>query len=254
MPRKATPRTAASALTRRRPGSLTFERPLSGVDLVIFTVRDDALAVLLTRRPDQPGEPCPGQWALPGGFIDVAQDATLEACARRKLQEKTGIASPYLEQLGSWGGRDRDPRGWSATHVYFALMPSNGIEPRAGGTAADARWHALHADHVPERLAFDHAEILAAAVDRLRSKVEYTSLPAFLLPEEFTLVDLQRVYEIVLGRPVNKSALRTRVMAADLLTEVPRQRSGPTRPAQLYRLKDRQHPVFFPRTFSPRGD
>ncbi len=93
-----------------------------------------------------------------------------------------------------------------------------------------------------------------AADARLRSKVEYTSLPAFLLPEEFTLVDLQRVYEIVLGRLVNKSALRTRVMAADLVTEVPRQRSGPTRPAQLYRLKDRHHPVFLPRTFSPCGE
>jgi ADP-ribose pyrophosphatase YjhB (NUDIX family) len=224
------------------------------VDLVIFTVRADALQVLLAQRPDGPNEPHPHAWALPGGFIDVTRDASLEACARRTLGEKTGVASPYLEQLGSWGRRDRDPRGWSATHVYFALIPSTGVEPRAGGHAADARWHPVHDHGVKERLAFDHAEILAAAIERLRSKVEYTSLPAFLLPEEFTLSELQRVYEIVLDRPVNKGAFRRRVADAGLIVAVPRQKSGPTRPAQLYRLKDRRHPVFFPRTFSPRGD
>jgi ADP-ribose pyrophosphatase YjhB (NUDIX family) len=224
------------------------------VDLVIFTVREDVLHVLLTQRPDGPNEPCPGLWALPGGFIDVEKDASLEACARRKLAEKTGVASPYLEQLGSWGGNARDPRGWSATHVYFALIPSEGIEPRAGGRAADARWHPVRDHGVREKLAFDHTEILSAAIERLRNKVEYTSLPAFLLPDEFTLSELQHVYEIVLDRPLNKSAFRTRVRDAELIVEVPRQRSGPNRPAQLYRLKDRRHPVFFPRTFSPRGD
>ena len=232
----------------------TFARPLTGVDLVIFTVRDERLHVLLTQRPDRPGEPHPHAWALPGGFIDVDQDESLEACARRKLAEKTGVATPYLEQLGSWGNNTRDPRGWSATHVYFALMPSAGIEPKAGGYAADARWHPVRDHGVKEHLAFDHDEILAAAIERLRGKVEYTSLPAFLLPEEFTLSELQRAYEIVLDRPLNKSAFRTRVRDADLIVEVPRQRSGPNRPAQLYRLKDRRRPVFFPRTFSPRGE
>jgi len=241
-------------MSRKVPTPLSFERPLTGVDLVIFTVRDDVLHVLLTQRPDGPNEPCPGLWALPGGFIDVEKDASLEACARRKLAEKTGVASPYLEQLGSWGGNARDPRGWSATHVYFALIPSEGIEPRAGGRAADARWHPVRDHGVREKLAFDHATILSAALERLRNKVEYTSLPAFLLPEEFTLSELQHVYEIVLDRPLNKSAFRTRVRDADLIVEVPRQRSGANRPAQLYRLKDRRHPVFFPRTFSPRGE
>lgn len=124
----------------------------------------------------------------------------------------------------------------------------------AGANASDARWHPLRGEGVRERLAFDHALILTAAIERLRSKVEYTSLPAFLLGDEFTLADLQRVYEIVLGRPVDKSAFRTRIRSAGLLTAVPRQRTGANRPAQLYRLTDRQHPVFFPRTFSPRGD
>ena len=241
-------------MSRKVPTRPAFERPLTGVDLVIFSVRDGRLCVLLTQRPDAPDEPYPGRWALPGGFVDVAQDATLEACARRKLREKTGLPSPYLEQLGGWGGRERDPRGWSATHVYFALVAADGPEPRAGGYAADARWHPLRDHGVAERLAFDHAEILAAAVERLRGKVEYTSLPAFLLPEEFTLSELQDAYETVLGRPLNKSAFRTRVRDAGLIVEVPRQRGGANRPAQLYRLKDRKRPVFFPRTFSPREE
>jgi hypothetical protein len=126
--------------------------------------------------------------------------------------------------------------------------------PTLARYATDAGWHPVHDHGVKERLAFDHAEILSAAIERLRSKVEYTSLPAFLLPEEFTLSELQHVYEIVLDRPVNKGAFRRRITDAGLIVEVPRQKSGPTRPAQLYRLKDRRHPVFFPRTFSPRGD
>ena len=241
-------------MSRKVPTAVRFERPLSGVDLVIFTVREEQLQVLLAQRPARPSEPFPHAWALPGGFIDVERDTSLEACARRKLAEKTGVATPYLEQLGGWGNNTRDPRGWSATHVYFALMPGPGIEPKAGGYAADARWHTVRGHGVEVRLAFDHAEILATAIERLRSKVEYTSLPAFLLPEEFTLSDLQRVYEIVLDRSLNKSAFRTRVRDARLIVEVPRQRSGPNRPAQLYRLRDRRQPVFFPRTFSPRGD
>ena len=235
----------------RKPAPPAFDRPLTSVDLAIFTVRDDALQVLLTQRAE---EPFARAWALPGGFIDVEQDGDLEACARRKLKEKTGVATPYLEQLGSWGNRSRDPRGWSVTHVYFALLPSADVTLAAGANAAAARWSPVHDDRVGLRLAFDHAAILAAALERLRSKVEYTSLPAYLLPEEFTLGELQRAYEIVLGRDVEKSAFRTRIRSAELVVEVPRQRTGPNRPAQLYRLKDRKHPVFFPRTFSPRGD
>jgi ADP-ribose pyrophosphatase YjhB (NUDIX family) len=227
-----------------------IERPLVTVDVAIFTVAGEALQVLLVQRPDASGEPYPGLWALPGGFVDIARDADLESCALRKLREKTGVASPYLEQLGSWGGSRRDPRGWSATHAYFALVASEPVVP--GGNAPDARWFAVSGTSAPVRLAFDHAEILAAAVVRLRNKVEYTSLPAFVLPREFTLTELQRVYEIVLGRSLEKSAFRTRVLAADLVRPVGKIRRGPNRPAQMYRLKNPREPVFFARTFSPR--
>jgi 8-oxo-dGTP diphosphatase len=230
-----------------------FARPYTTVDVVIFTVREDALQVLLVKRPAGDDEPHPGAWALPGGFVDVELDADLVGCALRKLREKTSVKSPYLEQLGSWGGATRDPRGWSATHAYFALIAGEGLVLDKGANAADVAWFKVDALLKKPRLAFDHAEILAAAVERLRSKVEYTSLPAFLLAEPFTLPQLQRMYEIVLDRPVDKSGFRTRMMAADFLAEVGVVESDSNRPPMGYRLKDRERAVVFPRTFSPRG-
>ncbi len=231
-------------------GSPDFPRPLTTVDVVMFAVMEDALHVLLVQRPVAENEPFPNLWALPGGFVDTAKDRDLEACAMRKLKEKTGVVSSYLEQLGSWGGAVRDPRGWSATHAYFALLPDT---PAASALAADAQWFAVRGGKIKPRLAFDHAEILEAAIERLRSKVEYTSLPAYLMPAEFTLPELQRVYEIVLDRPLEKSAFRTRMLAADLIEPVAKMRKGPNRPAQLYRLKKAKAPVYFARTFNPPG-
>jgi ADP-ribose pyrophosphatase YjhB (NUDIX family) len=229
----------------RGQARLDFPRPLTTVDVVIFAILDDALHVLLVQRPEGEDEPFPGAWALPGGFVDIDKDKDLEACAMRKLKEKTELVSPYLEQLASWGSADRDPRGWSATHVYFALVPA------MKKYAADARWFAIVAGKIKPKLAFDHGDILQTAVQRLRSKVEYTSLPAYLMPPEFTLPDLQKVYEIVLDRPLEKSAFRTRILAADLIEPVAKMRKGPNRPAQLYRLKKARSPVYFARTFNP---
>ena len=218
----------------------------------MFTVLDDALQVLLVKRPADTDEPFPGRWALPGGFVNIDEDATLLDCALRKLREKTGVAAPYLEQLGSWGGAKRDPRGWSATHCFYALTPAQAMQLRGGANAAEVAWFEVDAAS-RKRLAFDHGELLDAAVARLRSKVEYTSLPAFLLEEPFTLPALQHTYEVVLGRPVDKSGFRTRMMAADFLEEAGLVETASHRPPMAYRLKDRSRPVFFPRTFSPRG-
>jgi 8-oxo-dGTP diphosphatase len=205
--------------------------------------------VLLVQRPSESGEPFPGKWALPGGFIDAARDSDLEACARRKLVEKTGIDPPYLEQLGSVGNATRDPRGWSVTHVYFALMASDHVILRPGGNTPKSQWFTVRGEGVKESLAFDHAELLRAAIARLRSKVEYTSLPAFLLPAEFTLTQLQSIYEVVLGRVLEKKAFRTRILTAQILEALPRQQSGPNRPAQLFRLKRRRQAHIFSRPF-----
>jgi 8-oxo-dGTP diphosphatase len=227
---------------------LGFPRPLTTVDVVIFAIRDDALQVLLVQRGQGEAEPFPGAFALPGGFVDIARDRDLEACALRKLKDKTGVVSPYLEQLGSWGSAVRDPRGWSATHAYFALMPGAIAD---SVLAPDAQWFPLTGSRVKPRLAFDHGEILETAVQRLRSKVEYTSLPAYLMPLEFTLPELQRSYEIVLDRSLEKSAFRTRMLSADLIEPIEKMRKGPNRPAQLYRLKPDRAPVYFARTFNP---
>jgi len=123
-----------------------------------------------------------------------------------------------------------------------------------GANASDVAWFKV--DEVLERpkLAFDHGEILQAAVERLRSKVEYTSLPAFLLPESFTLPQLQRMYEVVLDRPIDKSGFRTRMLSAQFLVEAGFAEGDSKRPAMGYRLLDKNQPVTFPRTFSPRSD
>lgn len=230
---------------RRVSKTLGFERPLVTVDLVIFTVIDEQLCVLLVRRPDGEHEPFPGRWALPGGFVDVNQDASLLACAERKLLAKTGVTSPYLEQLGSWGDAKRDPRGWSSTHAYFALIPR---PDETTDSPVTTEWVPCE-PAVRRRLAFDHNTILGAAIERLRSKVEYTSLPAFLLPEPFTLPQLQNVYEIVLGRALDKSAFRKRMLDADYLEEAGMVTGDHGRTAMGYRLREREHATVFPRAF-----
>ena len=216
-----------------------FPQPYTTVDVVIFTVADGALRVLLSRRPPDPNEPYPATPCLPGGYIDIARDATLYDCALRKLREKTGFAAPYLEQLGSWGSATRDPRGWTATHVYFALVPPP--PDAAAWPQADAA--------CAQPLAFDHNDILRTALARLRSKVEYTSLPAFLLVEPFTLPQLQRVYEIILGRALDKSAFRKRTLDAGLLVEDGMTSGGFGRNAMGYRLAQRDSAIHFPRPF-----
>lgn len=247
-------RAAATARHRQAPLAAVppFPRPFTTVDVVIFTVLDDKLSVLLVRRPDDRDEPFPKAWALPGGYVDIGRDEDLAACASRKLCAKTAVVSPYLEQLGSWGSATRDPRGWSATHVYFALIPSQGLALAKGANAADVGWSQVDQALKRHKLAFDHNAILRAAVERLRSKVEYTSLPAYLVDEPFTLPQLQRTYEVVLGRSIDKSGFRTRMQAADFLEEAGYVEGESNRPAMGYRLRDRTVLVVFPRTFSPR--
>lgn len=224
--------------------SLDFPRPLVTVDVVIFTVLDDTLKVLLARRPEGDEEPFPGDRCLPGGFVDVERDSTLEDCALRKLREKTGMVAPYLEQLGSWGSASRDPRGWSTTHAYFALIPA----PELVNTDDRSEWEDANSAG-NKRLAFDHREILRAAFERLRGKVEYTSLPAFLLEQPFTLPELQHVYEVVLGRPLDKSAFRKRMLDAGFLEEVGPMPGAFGRPAMGYHVLERERAAVFPRTF-----
>jgi hypothetical protein len=135
--------------------------------------------------------------------------------------------------------------------LAIALIAAQPGAPAPGRNATKVGWFPVRGEHVEPQLAFDHDEILAAALARLRSKVEYTSLPVYLMPPEFTLPELQQVYEIVLDRPLEKSAFRTRMLAADVVEPTPKTRRGPNRPAQLYRLKRRKAPIHFVRTFNP---
>lgn len=214
-------------------------QPHTTVTVVIFTVAADALRVFLSRRPPDPNAPYPATPCLPDDFINMERDATLHDCALRILREKAGAATPYLEQLGSWGSATRDPRGWTVAHAYFALLPP---PPDAAAWAeADAA--------CTQPLAFDHNDILRAALSRLRGKVEYTSLPAFLLAEPFTLPQLQRTYETVLRRPLDKSAFRKRTLDAGLLVEDGMTSGGFGRNAMGYRLAQRDSAIHFPRPF-----
>lgn len=225
-----------------------FERPSFTVDLAIFTVRYEQLQILLVRRATPPFRGC---WALPGGFIDIYQDQTLEDCARRKLLEKTGVQAPYLEQLKTYGSRERDPRHWTATTVYFALQAADNVN--LSGNQEEVRWWPVRGERVDAILAFDHAQLLADAISRLRAKLEYTHIAVHLLPAEFTLPELQKTYEIILQQPLDKSSFRRRVAHAELVEEVPgklREQIG--RPAQVYRFRHYARQTFFPRSL-PRN-
>lgn len=223
-----------------------YEKPSFTVDLVIFTVRAEQLHVLLVKRAEPPFKGC---WALPGGFLDPQRDESVDACAVRKLVEETGVRAPYLEQLKTYGSRHRDPRGWIATTIYFALMASDSVQ--LSGNQAAACWAPVRGESADFDLAFDHALILADAVKRLRSKLEYTHIAVHLLPEEFTLPELQRTYETILQQPLDKSSFRRRVAQADMLEElIGKQRDGSGRPAQLYRFREYDRLTFFPRSIS----
>ena len=229
------------------PGSAAdFERPLVTVDVVILTLREDRLHALLVKRG---AEPFREVWALPGGYIHPHEDAGLEAAVQRILREKTGIETPYVEQLQGFGGAQRDPRGWSVTFAYFALIGADGLVLKEGASAEEVAWWEVAGQRVHTGLAFDHADILATAVTRLRNKVEYTSLPVHLLPAKFTLPDLQRVYEQILDRRIDKSAFRKRIAEADFLEPIAgEKRPASNRPAQMYRIKPGRTMIFFDRT------
>jgi 8-oxo-dGTP diphosphatase len=195
------------------------------VDLVIFTVRDGSLQVLLIERGVPPYK---GQWALPGGF--VLERETLEEAARRELQEETGLDDVYLEQLYTFGDPDRDPRGRTIAVAYYALTPPAPVQ--ASTDAATAAWHPAAR---PPKLAFDHAKILRIGLERLRAKLGYSTVGFELLPRQFTLTELQALYEAILERPLDKRNFRKKILSLGVLkSEGQKRAAGAHRPARLY--------------------
>jgi len=198
------------------------------VDVVIFTIRDGALHVLLVRRGVAPFA---GRHAIPGGFVDEAE--SLDAAARRELAEETGVRDVYLEQLYSFGDPGRDPRGRVVTVAYFALIAADRAPLKAGSDAAEARWFPAAAR---PPLAFDHGRILDYALERLRNKLEYTTVGFQLLPDTFTLSELQAVYEAILGRHLDKRNFRRKIALLRIVTPLREWRRTGRKPARLYRF------------------
>lgn len=207
----------------------TYKHPHAAVttNVVIFTVLDAKLRLLLVRRER---EPFKGYWALPGGFIALEEDLT--ASALRALERETGMTGVYLEQLYTFGRPDRDPRERVITVAYYALVPSGRLALRNDGNVG---WFGL--DALPA-LALDHQEIVAIAAERLKAKLDYSTLAFQFLSEQFTLSELQAVYEIILRERLDKRNFRKQMLSLDLLQESgTEKRQGSHRPAKLYRLK-----------------
>lgn len=206
-----------------------YPRAALTVDCVVFGFDDGELKVLLIQRGL---EPFKGRWALPGGFVRV--DETLDAAARRELEEETGLTRVFLEQLCTFGALHRDPRERVVSVAHYALVKLSEHEVRAATDAANARWFAV--SKVP-KLAFDHAEILEMAIARLKGKVHYQPIGFELLPPEFTLSQLQHLYEAILGAKLDKRNFRKKALALGLLVPLKKaQMLGRHRPAQLFRF------------------
>lgn len=210
---------------------MPFEMPIVTVDAVIMTLIDNRLHVMLARRTHAPFE---GVFALPGGFIHVDADISADHAAHRVIAEKCGIVGVYLEQLETFSGPDRDPRGWSVSIAHIALVPRD----RLPEENEDLRFFPV--EEIPD-LAFDHDRILTAALRRLRGKGAWSTLPAAFLGETFTLSEMQRAYEAVLGEKLNLSAFRRKIADLELVEETGEMSRETRRPAALHRLRAAPH-------------
>ena len=208
-----------------------FPRPALTVDVVAFTIRANSLSVLLIQRA---GEPYQGSWALPGGFVNI--DEELETAASRELEEETGVKGAYLEQLYTYGQPQRDPRGRVVTVAYITLISAE-TSVRTGGSsdAAQAQWVPI--DNLPE-LAFDHAEIIEYGLKRLRYKLESSAVGFQLLPELFTLSEIQCLYEIILGNQLDKNRLLRRLLETRLIEKTTETKIIKGHQTPLYRFRE----------------
>lgn len=203
---------------------MAFEDPAVTVDVIIFTIKDGRLQLLCVQREN---EPFKGDPALPGGFIDINE--SLETAATRILEEKTGVTDVYLEQLYTFGDPDRDPRKRVITVSYFAIVNHDDVTV----SGDDADWYPVR--DRPD-LAFDHDSIVSYANQRLQWKLEYTTAAFSFLPEQFTMSDLQKVYETVFDRSFDKRNFRRKIKKLDLVEDTGTKTENVShRPATLYR-------------------
>jgi len=216
------------------PATYKYPRAAVTVDGVVFGLDENDLKVLLIQRDL---EPFAGRWALPGGFLRL--DETPEQAALRELQEETGLTKVYLEQLYTFGEVDRDPRERIITIAYYALVRLSDHQVQAATDARNAAWFAV--DDIP-KLAFDHDAIVATALARLQGKVRYQPIGFELLPPKFSLTRLQRMYEIILERPLDKRNFRKKVVSLDILEELDEvEQDVAHRAAKLFRFDERKY-------------
>ena len=232
---------SASILSKRAPRpkprlgfQYDYERPAVTVDCVVFGFDEFDLKVLLIQRDLAPFE---NQWALPGGFVRMEE--TLEDAARRELHEEAGLSDVFLEQLYTFGDPGRDPRDRVVTVAYYALVKLSEHTVRAAGDAKNAAWYPV--SDLPE-LAFDHSRILLSAVERLKGKVRYEPIGFELLPKKFTLSRLQHLYEVCLGRSLDKRNFRKKISSMQIFVELSERETGvPHRAARLYRFDEKRY-------------
>jgi ADP-ribose pyrophosphatase YjhB (NUDIX family) len=209
-----------------------FNNPLFTVDSVLFTVVNKTLKVLLVKRAN---DPFLGRWGLPGGFVDVDKDDNTDMTAHRKLSEKTGLSPRYLEQLQVFSGINRDPRGFSVTSAYYALVAHELVKSKID-TVEEAKWIDL-SELTALPVAFDHKHIIDVAHQRLQQKALYSMIPIYCCPEHFTVGQLKDVIETVIDKTIQRKSLMRRIESSDMFEFVNEKVKSGGRSAQLYRMK-----------------
>lgn len=216
-----------------------YPRQANTADIVLLSIIDDELGVLCIKRNDNPFK---GYWALPGGYIDNHKDETILDTAKRELEEETGLKNIYIEELGTFSKKNRDPRELIAdadtriiSIAHYALIDHSKVHAIAGSDASDAKWFKI--SELPT-LAFDHEEMVNKAIDRVRGKINYTNVGFELLPEKFTIPEIQKVLECVLGYSLDRNNFRTKILSLNILIELKeRKKEGKGKPSPYYKLK-----------------
>lgn len=206
-----------------------FKHPIAAIDVIIFTVDNSKLKVLLIKMKKSPFL---NHWACPGGLVQI--DESIEDSAKRQLKEKAGVANVYLEQLYTFGDVNRDPFGRVISVSYFALAPSKNLVLRTTKEYGGVEWFPIN--KLP-LLAYDHKNVIKYALQRLRYKVEYTNVVWSLLPKEFTLSELQKIYEIILDKKLDKRNFRKKFLSLKILKKAGTKKYAAHRPAELYTFK-----------------
>jgi 8-oxo-dGTP diphosphatase len=206
-------------------------------DAVVFTIHNSELKILLIKRNN---EPFKNMYALPGGFVRLNE--SLQEAASRELEEETGIRNIFLKKLIAYGGIDRDPRGRVITIPFLALIDAEKLNLHAAGDAQLAKWRNIY-DLPP--LAFDHRKIIEDALGILRYDIQNTNIAFQIMPEKFTLTELQKAYETILDEKLDKRNFRKKLRELMILKPLHETKmEGAHRPAKLYSFKDKRYKLF----------